>query len=166
MVRRRRLQKVSRRWKEHYIMLYDGIAVVKRIYIATRAQRIQNSKRWILSMNKGLQQPHSQRPDFLLKRKRMQTIARRVLARTDYRTIHRSQQVRLRKGHPFEGNAEYDYVVDPKTGWRFYKQSPGKMQTNSPGSKANLQTASSSSSKWDQTPLEDEQLEISALFKP
>ena len=26
------------------------------------------------------------------------------------------------KGHQFEGNEEYDFVVDPETCWRFYKR--------------------------------------------
>ena len=60
-------------------------------------------------------------------------------------------KVRQRKGHQFEGNEEYDCVVDPKTGWRFYKGSRGNMQKTSSGSWANLRAASSSSSNWDQT---------------
>ena len=44
------------------------------------------------------------------------------------------------EGQQIEGNEEYDYAVDPKTGCRFYRQS-----------RANLQTASPSSSTWDQT---------------
>ena len=39
--------------------------------------------------------------------------------------------------------AEYDYVVDPKTGGRFHKQSRRNLQTSSSGSQANLETASS-----------------------
>ena len=38
-------------WKEHHIMLYDRIAVEKHIYTATRAERIQNSKHWILTID-------------------------------------------------------------------------------------------------------------------
>ena len=41
----------------------------------------------------------------------------------DYRTILRNQQVRLRNGQAFEGIEEYDDAVDPRTGWRFYKES-------------------------------------------
>ena len=36
-------------WREHHMMLYDRIAVEKHIYVATRAERVQNSKRWILT---------------------------------------------------------------------------------------------------------------------
>ena len=41
--------------------------------------------------------------------------------------------------------------LTPKTCWRFYKGSRGNLQTNSSGSQANPQTASLSSSTWDQT---------------
>ena len=52
-------------WREHHIMLYDTMAVEKHIYVATRAERIQNSKNWILTINaEGPQQPLNQRPDF------------------------------------------------------------------------------------------------------
>ena len=67
------------------------------------------------------------------------------------RDIPRSQQIRQRQGQQFEGNEEYDYAADPKTGWRFNRQSRGNLQTTSSGSRANLQEASSSSSTWDQT---------------
>ena len=56
----------SIRWTEHHIKLYDRIAVEKHIYIATRAERIQDSKRWILTRNAdgGLRPPLNQRSDF------------------------------------------------------------------------------------------------------
>ena len=48
-----------------HIMLYDRIALEKHFYVATRAERIQNSKHWLLTLNKeGPQQPLNQRPDF------------------------------------------------------------------------------------------------------
>ena len=65
--------------------------------------------------------------------------------------IPRSQQIRQRKGQQFEGNEEFDYAVDPNTVWRFYKGLRGNLQTTLSGSRANLQTASSVSSSWDQT---------------
>ena len=62
--------------REHHMMLYDRIAVEKHIYIAARAERTQNSKHWILTINaEGPQQPLNQRPDFAQTKKRMQTIA-------------------------------------------------------------------------------------------
>ena len=135
-------------------MLYDRIAVEKHIYVATRAERIQNSKHWILTINaEGPQQAVNQRPDFAQAKRECKRLHDLQLARTqeEYRTIPRSQQVRQRTGQQFKGNEEYDYAVDPKTGWRFYRGSQGNLQTTSSGSRANLQTASSSSSTWDQT---------------
>ena len=53
-------------WKDHHMMLCDRIAVEKHIYTATRAERILNSKNWILTINAdgGTQQSFNQRPDF------------------------------------------------------------------------------------------------------
>ena len=46
-------------------MLYDRIALEKHIYVARRAERMQNSKHWILTLNaEGPQPPLNQRPDF------------------------------------------------------------------------------------------------------
>ena len=125
-------------------MLYDRIALEKHIYIATRAERIPNSKHWILTANSGggTQQPLNQRPDFAQAKRECKRLHDEHLARAqqEHRDIPRSQQRRQRKIQQFEGNGEYYYAVDPKTGWRFYK-----------GSRRNLQTTSSSSSTWDQT---------------
>ena len=114
-------------WKEHHLMMYDRIAAVKHIYTATRAERFQNSKHWILTINAegGTQQSLNQRPDFAQARRDCKRLHDEHLTRTQeaYRAIPRNQQVRQRKGHQSEGNEEYDYVVDPKTGWRFCKGS-------------------------------------------
>ena len=130
-------------WKEHHIILYDRIALEKHIYIATRAERIQNSKHGILTANEegGTQQSLNQRPGFAQAKRECKRLQDEHLARTqqDYRTIPRSQQERQRKKQ-FEGIEEYDYAVDPLKGWRFYI-----------GSLGNLPTASSSSSNWDRT---------------
>ena len=56
-----------------------------------------------------------------------------------------------RKGQQFGGHEELDYVGHPNTGWRFYIQSRGNLQTSASGSQSNLEAASSSSSTWDQT---------------
>ena len=134
-------------WKEHSIMLYDRIAVEKHLYTATRAERIQNSKHWVLTTNadEGPQQPLNQRPDFAQAKRECKRLHDEHLAGTqqEYRDIPRSQHIRQRKGHQFEGNEEYDHV--------FHKQSQENLQTTSSGSQANLQTVSSSSSTWDQT---------------
>ena len=143
-------------WREKHIMLYDRIALEKHFYVATRPERIQNPKRWILTINaEGPQRPLNQRLDFAQAKRECNRLHDEHLARTqeEYRTIPRSQQIRQRKGQQFEGSEEYDYAVDPKTGWRFHKGSRRNLQTTSSGSRANLQTASSSSSKWDQNPI-------------
>ena len=124
-------------------MQYDRIALEKHYYTATNAERIQNSKHWILTLNaEEPQQPLNQRADFAQGKRECKRLHDEHLARTqqEYRTILRSQQVRQRKEQQFEGIEEFDYVVDPKTGWRFYKVSL-----------RNLPTASSSSSHWDRT---------------
>ena len=65
MLKKARQKKHGRRWHASKIMLYDRIALEKHIYVATRAERIQNSKHWILTINaEGPQRPLDQRPDF------------------------------------------------------------------------------------------------------
>ena len=131
-------------WKEKDIMLYDRIALEKQIYVATRAERMQNSKHWILTLNaEGPQPPLNQRPDFAQAKRECKRLHDEHLWQglsKDYRTTSRSQQVRQRKEQQFEGIVEFDRAVDPETGWRFFEESLG-----------DLPTASSSSSNWDQT---------------
>ena len=81
----------------------------RHFYVATRAERIQNSKHWSLTLNaEGPQQPLNQRPDFAQAKRECTRLHDEHLARTqeDFRTIPRSQQVRQRKGQPFEGIEE------------------------------------------------------------
>ena len=108
-------------WREKHKMLYDRIALEKHIYVATRAEKIRNSKHWILTLNaEGPQQPLNQRPDFTQAERECKRLHDEHQARTQEEYIPRSQQVRQRKGQQIEGNEEYDIAVDPKTGWRFY----------------------------------------------
>ena len=69
-------------------------------------------------------QPLNQRPDFDQAKRECKRLHGEYMARTqqEYRTILRNQQVRQRKGQAFEGIEEHDNAVDPRTGWRFYKQ--------------------------------------------
>ena len=124
--------------------MYDRVALEKHIYVATRAERIKHSKHWILKANAEgrTQQSLNQRTDFVQANRECKRLHDEHLARTqqNYRDIPRSQQICQREGQQFDGNEENDYAIDPKTGRRFCK-----------GSRANLQTASSSSSKWYQT---------------
>ena len=60
MARQRNVQNfvVTVRVDRKEVMLYDRIAVEKHLYEATRAERIQESKHWILTLNaEGRQQP-------------------------------------------------------------------------------------------------------------
>ena len=119
-------------WREKQIMLYDRIAMEKHIYVATNAEIIQHSKHSSLTkIQKDLKQPLNQRPDFAQAKRECKRLHDEHLARTqeEYRTILRKQHVRQRKGQQFDCNEEYDYTVDPKTGWRFYKQSRRNLQT-------------------------------------
>ena len=144
-------------WKEKDIMLFDRIVLEKQLFVAKRAERIQNSKHWILTLNaKGPRQPLNQRPDFAQAKRECKRLHDKHLAKTqqDNRTIPRSQQVRQRKEQPFEGIEESNYAFDPKTSWKLYTESRG-----------NLPTASSSSSNWDRTHWKTSQLELSAFFK-
>ena len=118
-------------------------------------------------MQKEEQQSLSQRPDFAQAKRVCKPLHDEHLAMTqeEYRGIPRNQQRRQRKGQQFEGNEEYDYGVDPKTGWRFYKRSRRNLQTTSSGSR---QPANSFVIVVNvgPNPLEDEQLEFSVFFKP
>ena len=108
-------------------MLYDRISVEKHIYITTGSERLQNSKHWILTINAegGTQQSLINDPTLLKREENANECMTSTWQGTQevYRAITCSQQIRQRKGQQFEGNEEYDYAVDPKTGWRFYKGS-------------------------------------------
>ena len=113
-------------WKEKDTMPYDRISLEKHVYVSTKAERTENSKHWILTLNaEGPQQPLNQRPDFAQAKRECKRLHDQHLARTqqDCRTIPRSQQVRQRKEQQFERIEEFDFAVDPKTGWMFYKES-------------------------------------------
>ena len=56
-------------------MLYDQIALENHDYIATKAQRIQNSKHWVLSINAdGPLPPRQQRPDYAAAKRECQRL--------------------------------------------------------------------------------------------
>ena len=64
-------------------MLYDRIALEKHFYVATSAERIQNSKHLIPTLNKeGPQQPLNQRPDFSHAKRECKRLHDEHLART------------------------------------------------------------------------------------
>ena len=127
-------------WTERDVVLHDRIALENHSYVATKAGILRNSTHWILTLNKeGAQQPLHRRLDFAKAKRECQKLHDDHMTNTrqDYRTTPRSQQTRQRKGQAFEGIEEYDYAVDPRTGWRFHKES-----------RRDLPTASSSSTNW------------------
>ena len=92
-------------------------------------------------------------PTFAQAKRECKRLHEQYLGRTqqEYKDIPRRQQIRQRKRQQFEGHEDLDNVVDSSTGWRFYRQSRGNLQMSASGSRPNPQTASSSSSTWDQT---------------
>ena len=117
-------------WTEKDIMLFDRIAFENHEYLATRAERIRNSEHWILKLNQDdPQQPLNQRPDFGQATRECKILHDEYMARTqqEYRTIPRSQQVRQRTEQAFEGIEEYDYAVEPRTGWEVLSTGAGKL---------------------------------------
>ena len=79
----------------------------------------------ILKLNQdGPQQPLNQRPDFAQAKRECQRLHDEFWARTqqENRTIPRRQQVTQGKEQQFEGIEEYDYAVDPRTGWIYLNQ--------------------------------------------
>ena len=124
-------------------MLSDRSALDNYSYVATRAERIRNSEHGILKLDQdGAQQPSNQRPDVAQAKRDCKRLHDEYMASTqqEYRTVPRSQQVRQRKEQPFEGSEEYNYTVDPRTGWRFFYLARGNLSPSSP---------SSSSTNWE-----------------
>ena len=86
-------------YKEKDIMLYDRIAFEKHIYVATKAERIQNSKHWILHDKCRRTSATTQSTTLLCSsEKRMQTTARRAPGKDSARLQnHPSQTTSLTK---------------------------------------------------------------------
>ena len=71
------------RLPEKYIILFDRIAFEKHHYSPTKAERIQKSKHWILTLNaEGPQQPLNQRPDFAQAKRECKRLHDEHLAKT------------------------------------------------------------------------------------
>ena len=126
---------------EKQIMLCGGIALEKQIYVATRAERIQNLKHWILTLNaEGPQQPLNQRLDFAQATRVCKRLHDEHLARTEeeYR-IHSSQST--------------SKTLKMTTNPRATKNTTTRLTLKQVGgsTKGCGETASSSSSKCDQT---------------
>ena len=91
----------------------------------TKAERIQDSKHWVISINaEGPQLPRQQRPEYAAAKRECQRLQDEFLADTKqlYKPIHPSKQM---PNQQYEGSEDYDYVVDRKTGWKWYKEQQG-----------------------------------------
>ena len=65
------------------MMLYDQIALENHDYTATKAERIQNSKLWVLSINaEGPQLPRQQRPDYAAAKRECQRLQGEYMSET------------------------------------------------------------------------------------
>ena len=65
-------------------------------------------------------------------------------------------QQRQRQDHQFEGGENFDYYVDRKTGWRYYREPRGNPPAASPSSTSQWQTSQwqTSWSSWQPTSSE------------
>ena len=84
-------------WTKEHLMLHDKIALENHSHVATKAERIQDSTHWILTLNQdGAQQPLNRRPDFAQAKRECKRLHDEHMAKTqqDYRTIPRNQRVR------------------------------------------------------------------------
>ena len=106
-----------------------------------RSSDKQNSKHWVLSiLADGPQQPRQQRTGNAAAKRECQRLQNEYMAETKqfYEPIHPSKQMRQNPDQQFEGSEDYGYVIDRKTGWRWYKEQHGNLP----------HTSSSSSSSW------------------
>ena len=106
-------------------VLYDHIAVERHDDTATRAERLQNAKHWVLRLNAdGPQKPLRQRQGFADAFKQCLKMLDARMAETEQTLIpiHPQHQQRQRQNQQFEGGENFDYYVDRKNGWRHYRE--------------------------------------------
>ena len=121
------------------------LALEDHSYVATREERTRNEKSWVLKLNnEGASGPMTQRPDLVeakreTKRPHDEHVEDTSEGSTPTRLVQRSRQ----RKKQFEGLEDYNYQVDPRTGWRTY---PSKSQ----GNLSRNPTHSSSSTQWEQ----------------
>ena len=115
------------------------------LYIAAPKERARYEKNSVLSLNKeGVQGPMNQRPDFAEAKQKFKRLHDEYVKETSEGNtpIHPTQRTRQRRNQQIEGLEEYDYQVDPQTGWRTYS-SRSRENRRQP-------TSSSSSTQWEQ----------------
>ena len=102
-----------------------SIASIVKDYSATRAEWLQNAKHWILRLNAdGPQKPLRQRPEFAVALKQCLKMQDAHLAETrqSLGSIRPENQQRQGEDQQFEGGENFDYYVDRKTRWRYYRE--------------------------------------------
>ena len=122
---------------EKEIMLYGHIALEKHDYTATKSEWIQNTKHWVISINvEGPQLPRQQRPDYAAAKRECQRLQDEYMAETKQlcKPIHPSKQMHQNPNQQFERSEDYDYVVDRKTRWKWYKEQQGNLPHTSSSS--------------------------------
>ena len=110
--------------KREWVMLFDRIALERHDFSATKAERLQHAKHWILRLNAdGSQKPLRQRPQFSVALKQCLKMQDAHLAETrrSLRPIRPEHQQRQRDDQQFEGGENCDYYIDRKIGWRYYR---------------------------------------------
>ena len=128
---------------EKEVMLYDRIALARHDFSATRAERPQNAKHWVLRLNAdGPRKPLRQRQEFADALRQCLKMKDPHLAETQQslRLIRPEHQQLQREDQQFEGGENFDCYVDRKTGWRYYRELRG----NPPAASS----SSSSTSQW------------------
>ena len=109
-------------WTEEQIIEHDKIALKDHSYVATKLDRIHNTKHGVLRLSQdGAQQPINQRHDFAQAKRECKIMFDEHVKKTQQlkRPISRDQQSRQRRGQAFEGIDEHDHRVDPRIGKRF-----------------------------------------------
>ena len=104
---------------EKEFVLFDRIALERHDFSATRAERLQNAKHWILHKNAdGPQKPLRQRPEFAVALKQCLQMQDAHLAEThqSLRPIRPESQQRQRQDQQFGGGQNFDHYLDRKTG--------------------------------------------------
>ena len=113
-------------WTEEQIIQHDAIALEDHSYVATWQERSRNGNSWKLSLNaEGIQGPLNQRSNFIEAQQKCKRLHDEHTAITGdgHKPIPPAQQVRQQFDQQFEGLEEYDYRLEPRTGWRCYPSS-------------------------------------------
>ena len=122
---------------EREVMFFDRIARERHDYTATSAERVLSAEHWILRLNTdGFQMSLRQRPEFVFALQQCLKMQHAHLAETQQslRSIRPEHHQRQWEDHHFEGGDNFDYDVDRKTGWRYYREPRGNLSTVSSSS--------------------------------